>query len=364
MTLEGKIRITLEWDGQAIRNVTLTPRPLLDANRLVRGKRAGEAASLIPLLFSLCGQAQGVAAALALDAAQGRPGVSPEQERRVIVEALQETAWRVLLDLPQLFGLPGDPATLAALRKRCAETPDGEALAAYLEELLEQHLFGIPGRAWSAFSTSAQLEDWLAQANTPLAVILRQLWQGAGNRGNSDIAPLPELSTPQIVTEFLPVLLDDANFASLPRWHGMPAESGALARLGGHPLLEEIRHRQGNTVNVRLLARLLDLARFADRLRGADSLWLRQARVKENAGLAWLQTSRGVLIHYAEVESGLVTDYRIVAPTEWNFHPNGAFVRGLTGQAAASAEEARHSAALLLHALDPCVAYEISVAPA
>jgi len=282
----------------------------------------------------------------------------------VIVEALQETAWRVLLNLPQLFGRPGDPQTLAALRKRCATTPDNEALAAYLEDLLEQQLFGIPSRAWSAFTSSAQLEIWLAQTDTPLAVTLRQLWQGAGNWGNSAIGLLPEFPAAQMVEELLPPLLDDANFAGMPCWHGMPAESGALARLCSHPLIEETQHRQGNTVNVRLLARLLDLARFADRLRDGDTPWLRQAQVQENAGLAWLQTSRGLLIHYAEVENGLVTDYRIVAPTEWNFHPDGAFVRGLTGKAAASAEEARRHAALLLHALDPCVAYEISVTAA
>jgi len=361
MTLEGKIRIALTWDGQTIRKVALTPRPLLDANRLVRGKSAQEAAQIIPLLFSLCGQAQGVAAALALDAAQGRLVASPEQQRRVIVEALQETAWRVLLDLPQLFGLPGDPQTLAALRKRCAANPSGEALAAYLEALLERHLFGIPSRDWCAFTTAAQLETWLAQAETPLAVMLRRLWHGAGNWGNSDIGLLPEFSAAQMVEQLLPALLADPNFAGLPHWHGLPAESGALARLSRHPLLEEMRHQQGNTVTVRLLARLHDLAGFTDRLRGGDTLWLRQAKVKENTGLAWLQTSRGLLIHYAEVENGRVTDYRIVAPTEWNFHPDGALVRGLTGKPAASADEARHHAALLLHALDPCVAYEIGI---
>jgi len=361
MTLEGKIRIALAWDGYSICKVTVIPRPLLDANRLVRGKRAAEAAHIIPLLFSLCGQAQGVAAALALAAAQGRLGVSPEQERRVMIEALQETAWRFLVDLPQLFGLPGDPQTLAALRKRCAENPSGEALAVYLEELLERHLFGISSRAWCAFTTAAQLEDWLAQAETPLTVMLRRLWHGAGNWGDSDIALLPEFNTAQMVEELLPALLEDANFAGLPRWRGLPAETGALARLNRHPLIEEMLRQQRNTVTVRLLARLLDLAGFTDRLRGGDTLWLRQAMLPDNAGLAWLQTSRGLLIHYAQVENGVVADYRIVAPTEWNFHPAGAFARGLTGKAAASAEEARHHAALLLHALDPCVAYEIGI---
>ena len=89
--------------------------------------------------------------------------------------------------------------------------------------------------------------------------------------------------------------------------------------------------------------------------------WIRCAQVKENAGLAWLQTSRGLLIHYAEVENGAVADYRIVAPTEWNFHPDGALTRGLPGKAATSEQQARRHAELLLLALDPCVGYEVGI---
>ena len=57
----------------------------------------------------------------------------------------------------------------------------------------------------------------------------------------------------------------------------------------------------------------------------------------------------------------LLARYRIVAPTEWNFHPRGAFSRGLAGIPARNEEEVRRAAALLAHALDPCVAYDLRV---
>jgi hypothetical protein len=363
--MEGKIRISLEWDGHTIRKVTVAPRALIDASRLVRGKRPQEAALTIPLLFSLCGRAQGVAAALALDAAQGRFGADPERNRQVIVEALQETAWRFLIDLPQFFGLSGGPSTLAALRKYCAGNPPGAELAAYLEDLIDRHLLGMSSREWRESGTTAQLDNWLAQADTPLAGILRQLWNGEENRGIGDIAQLPDFNAAQMVEEVLPALLDDAHFTSRPHWRGQPAETGALARLDQASPLHEALLRHGDTVTVRLLARLADLTRLADMLRGGDTLsqsgWIKHAKVAENAGVAWLQTSRGLLIHYAEVGNGMVTDYRIVAPTEWNFHPDGAFVCGLTGKAAASEQEARRYAELLALTLDPCVGYEIGV---
>jgi uptake hydrogenase large subunit len=56
-----------------------------------------------------------------------------------------------------------------------------------------------------------------------------------------------------------------------------------------------------------------------------------------------------------------VADYVIVAPTEWNFHPNGAFandLRGVVGQDAGDLRLLAHIEAL---SLDPCVAYEIEV---
>jgi coenzyme F420-reducing hydrogenase alpha subunit len=89
---------------------------------------------------------------------------------------------------------------------------------------------------------------------------------------------------------------------------------------------------------------------------------VQSATVRQGTGLAWVQTARGLLVHRAELdESGNVRDYRIVAPTEWNFHPAGACVHGLTGMAAVSTDEARHYAELMVQSLDPCVAYEIEV---
>ena len=49
--------------------------------------------------------------------------------------------------------------------------------------------------------------------------------------------------------------------------------------------------------------------------------------------------------------AGGVLDYRVLAPTEWNFHPDGALARAV----AALAPDDLDAARLLAAAYDPCV---------
>ena len=62
-----------------------------------------------------------------------------------------------------------------------------------------------------------------------------------------------------------------------------------------------------------------------------------------------------------QVKDGRVARYVIVAPTEWNFHPQGAFSGELVGSAAATRDEALMLARRLALSLDPCVNFEVVV---
>jgi Ni,Fe-hydrogenase I large subunit len=71
------------------------------------------------------------------------------------------------------------------------------------------------------------------------------------------------------------------------------------------------------------------------------------------------------LLHQAQVAAdGRVEGYRLVAPTEWNFHPDGAMTRGLVGRRVKDTAAACRDATLLAQALDPCVAFAVEVADA
>ena len=370
MTFDAKIHIKLLWDGRRISRAELQPRPLVQATELVRGKTAGQAAAVIPMLFSICGKAQGAAAAAALAFAQGgEPERLAEIERPVLAEALQELLWRFLLDLPRLMGSQGDAALLASSRKGLAQATASRnevgwlAFAAQAETALSQAILGVSVAEWRELVDPAQMPEWLHRADTETARNLLQLWKGAGRWGGG-AALMPAAGRERILNEVLPGLEDDERFAQRPHWQGRVVETGSLARMQTHPVLAELLRQEGTSILARFLARLFEMAELLERLREpeAEQSWVQGAALGRGIGLAWVQTARGLLLHRVELDGqGNVTDYRIVAPTEWNFHPAGQATLALANRPAGSVEEARRSAELLVQALDPCVAYSIEI---
>ena len=65
---------------------------------------------------------------------------------------------------------------------------------------------------------------------------------------------------------------------------------------------------------------------------------------------------RGLLLHWVQLDvQGQVLDYRVVAPTEWNFHPQGVLAKALT----ALAPQDTVSASALAAAFDACVECQV-----
>ncbi|HRQ82334.1 MAG TPA: nickel-dependent hydrogenase large subunit, partial [Azospirillaceae bacterium] len=65
------------------------------------------------------------------------------------------------------------------------------------------------------------------------------------------------------------------------------------------------------------------------------------------------------LAHWVRLEQGRIADWRAVAPTEWNFHPQGALAQALTGLPAGP--ELKAAAERLVCALDPCVPWRVEI---
>jgi len=77
------------------------------------------------------------------------------------------------------------------------------------------------------------------------------------------------------------------------------------------------------------------------------------------SGLGVVECARGRLVHWLAVTEGRVSAYRILAPTEWNFHPEGPLAHGLTGARGGPGTNIRQAIELFVTALDPCVAFEV-----
>ena len=149
----------------------------------------------------------------------------------------------------------------------------------------------------------------------------------------------------------------DPEFARQPTWRGAPAETGALARLQSDPLI-------GAADAALRVARAGPLRRTPARARAAAGRPQHGAAVGVRAlpsggGIAWVENARGLLIHQVRLAQDRVRTYRIVAPTEWNFHPGGALASALLGCPAHDLEAVKRRATLLVNSLDPCVACHV-----
>jgi Ni,Fe-hydrogenase I large subunit len=183
--------------------------------------------------------------------------------------------------------------------------------------------------------------------------------------GASDVRPLPEANAADLVSAVLAALDGDPAFARAPRWRGAAAETGALARCASHAGIAAFVERHGHGVAARLLARCVDLARTVASL--ADGRV--EPRViawspSDGEGVAAVHAARGLLVHRSRVADGRVVEHAIVAPTEWNFHPDGALARGVAGLAADDEARLVRDAMLVAQSLDPCVACIVEVAHA
>jgi Ni,Fe-hydrogenase I large subunit len=79
----------------------------------------------------------------------------------------------------------------------------------------------------------------------------------------------------------------------------------------------------------------------------------------EGQAIAWCEMARGLLLHWVQLDRhGAVAQYRVLAPTEWNFHPHGALALAL----AARAPQDVVAAQTLAGAFDPCVECSVQTA--
>jgi len=383
-SLEGRIDISLTLRAGVVSDVAIrSSRPRL-AQKLMAGCTPEAAAERAGLIFSLCGKAQRVAAEAACEAAQNvRPEahVFAAREQRVLIELAQEHAWQLLLNWPQKTGRQADMTCLLSLRQSAT---DPLRFGERLDGLLHDVLLSEAPATWLTRDLAA-FDVWRRQGATPPAQLFGA-WSDELDRGVSRTALLPPLQHLDATqcAELALFALADEDFCAQPVWAGEPAETGAIARMQDHPLLAAWVALRGRGVGARLLARLLELAELPQRLRAYESphgggrihkaaeppttpasgVPLAGAVVKaqslgDNAGMAAIETSRGLLIHAVRLSGNTVVDYRIVAPTEWNFHPGGPLAQALADLSIGDAAQARAQA--ICQSLDPCVAFGVEI---
>lgn len=361
-----------------VASVKLLSRRPTEASHVLEGKPVERALAAAPLLWSICSTAHSVAALAAVEAALGI--AVPAQQRRArevlaLAEAIDNHAWQLCLEWPRLAALPTEPAALKAVRAVTSglqaalfgetpwRVPGGVELkpeaGAVLEaaDALEVKLGALAG---APLPDSLELLRGAALApDTPVMALLAR----ALEKSHTPEAAAPSQLLPALAPAWFLARRDEPLLSRSPLFLGAPAETGALSRQQHHPLVAEALRTRGPGTLARLLARLVEVAGLPAQLRSlardlvpAEPATRGPAHAASGAGAGVVETSRGLLAHVVTLEHGVVTRWRTVAPTEWNFHPEGPLASALRGL---PAEGLAERAALAVTALDPCVGHEV-----
>jgi coenzyme F420-reducing hydrogenase alpha subunit len=343
------IAITLDLAEGRVARVGIVPRPLPPIGALVSGRAAADMLKLVPMLFTLCAAAHGVAAQTAVDAARGIDATPAERRKRaaaVLSERLVEQLRSVVTGLGLL--------------------EQGPVAAAMRELISASAIFALAANAGvkERLSAIARIELALDQIGiTRLNVTDKNAAVRFSPSGTSYLSFRDDLEVIARLTR------DGARYASAPDIDGAIPETGSRARLCAEAAIDGEPGERADTAAARLQARLDEIVRMPRSLRafaaGADDLSLAEVTgycLGAGRGAAAVETARGRLYHHVELDcDGRVRRFQCLAPTEWNFHPRGPLARMLHGAAVPSDDGGRRAVERLIAAFDPCVGYQMTV---
>ncbi|MGE0054826.1 MAG: nickel-dependent hydrogenase large subunit [Hyphomicrobium sp.] len=390
MRTEGRLDITIVRAGQTPRVTISSSRPHGLARTLI-GMKSEQVVATIPLLYSVCGMAQGAAAAQAVSAASGVcvPNCLRTARRLLILaEASREHLIACARDWAQLAGDNGSEGdsfpilrTYQKLQRAidCGNNAlrigadvdlneaDISAAISELDGLIHTSVLGEPCAQFLDRTTASAFDDWAADDKTPaqkLATgVLRAHW---AHTGSTTTRSLPRGCASPLASDLLSQR--KKTFTAMPEWEGGCCETTALSRQSDQALIKELYRAYGSGLLTRIAARLIDLALLPQIMRRTlanvnfqDVPWLFESNhFATECGVSEVETVRGRLIHAVRIQQDIVRNYAILAPTEWNFHPAGIAADAL--MAMASGKNIAERAKLFLAVLDPCVAFDVRVA--
>jgi hypothetical protein len=323
-------------------------RPIAAADllsRLLKGQHFAATQARLGHVFTLCAHAHQRACALVF-------GTKPPPLALLRWETARDHLRTIALEWPQRLGEPSLQGEAMNWLRTCPISLAGARQPSASE-------------VWASL---ASLHNWLEQhACFPTQCLAR--WHAQGEDLAEPLHPLDVLNADLATQEQQLRLLGQAiathpDFTYSPQWQGACAETGPWTRL---------RHAQqptsAQTVSAwtRLQARwqeLLDLAAapaLADDASHDPLLCCGALELGDGQAIAWCEMARGLLLHWLQRDAhGAVAQYRVIAPTEWNFHPQGALALAL----AACAPQDFTAAQTLAAAFDPCVECSVVGLPA
>lgn len=262
-----------------------------------------------------------------------------------------------MLDWPKRLSLPQEEQTFVMRHALLRKIANGESEMSDFRHILEREELGLTIESWSQIERYAVLQEWWSKTDSSLARVLRTLAAQSDVKQDSVPARLvPAWTAEEAIGACAGRWSNE--FALRPDYRGVAMETGACSYYADSPLLSDVWAQTRSKPLMRLLARVMDLVAMA---REVDQPRLDSASAEAGVGEAVVRTARGLLMHHVRLAEARVAEYVIVAPTEWNFHPEGAFTQGLKGLLEQDKTRLLQLAHIEVLSLDPCVAYEVEI---
>ena len=343
-SLSGHVQVRLGLEAGQIQSVQVDlQRPLASVSRLVVGQTPEQFVASLPLLFSLCAAAHQTAALEALERAMGWQAplvVQQARQQRVALERIKEAAIRLV----QTWHLPWPVADLKQLMQLCGQASQFLRSAVTLRAttatlLTDQLIQAIQQHGAQLIDQASDL--WLQQQSlAPSACAGRaaRVWPEALQLNASDWQQLmPELRAGR----------SKAELAGQPRITGPAIGAGTTDSESLH-------------VQQRLQAVLVQIQQDVQQLAHPTAAWDCPVCLESHEGVAVVQTTRGLLLHRLRLHGLQLSEWQMLAPTDWNFHPRGLLVSQLQGlRVAEDFQQTEAWVNTLIQSIDPCVAVQV-----
>jgi len=361
---QGGLAIAAQVADGCVCAVRISSSRPTNLSRLFIGRPAEEAPLLAERIFSLCGVSHRVVSARAIASARGETIClrrSQDEAVALLAERLGSTlrASVIMLlndsggaDLARIGSL-GE--ILSILRDLCVESLSRSTDKSLSRRTAKSLIRGVCALGRDHGLRSPRCRDGSAM---PGGRVFENLEVEFASGDALAVAAPDWLSDADDFEIIRRMREQGETFAAAPSLPGRAPETGAFARQWRATDLSK------GALAARFEARMIDLAECFDRLESAEKDEPAGAcgispAVRE--GSAAVETSRGRLYHWVRLSpSDRIQDYRIVAPTEWNFHPAGPFVEALLG-AAVGSSRAERRIVQLASLIDPCVPFRVEV---
>ena len=358
MNSEGSLALALATLRGKVASVDVQSSRRARAASALAGRTPSEVLRIVPLLFPVCGMAQTIACARAIEAALGRvasPELHAARERLCLAEAVASHVWQLAIAWREAAGVASDPGAVRAARRALDAISRGLFAPAALGRALREEDATHEVRA--ATRDLAALVHQLTASEPPLVRAVRAAGRSSFGASGVKVRAAAELDADAIGAR----LAADRAFAERPELDGAPIDPSAYARARADAEVQRVEAEHGRGLLARLVA--ANAAAVADAHALAESAPGHTAPPSPSAargvGAGMAETARGPLVFWVRTSVDAVEDVRVVAPTEWRLHPYGVLASSLVG-ADATSTLARDAGWLVL-ALDPCVPWTIEV---